>query len=69
MDLSTVCGIMHFKFTCFGELTVLAFRLNWHILQINKLFLVSDTGFSGRISDFRREGKIFSCQHLDVNLS
>ena len=23
MDLSTVYGIMHFKFTCFGELTVI----------------------------------------------
>ena len=32
-------------------------------------FLVSDTGFSGRISVFWRAGKIFSCQHLDLNLS
>ena len=35
----------------------------------NVCFLVSDAGFSGRISVLWRAGKIFSCQHLDLNLS
>ena len=36
---------------------------------INVWFLVSDTGFSGRISICWRAGKLFSCQHQDFNLS
>ena len=39
------------------------------VSKSNVWFLVSDTGFSGRISVFRRAGKIFSCQHLDLKLS
>ena len=35
----------------------------------NVWFLVSDTGFSGRIPVCWRIGKIFSCQILDLNLS
>ena len=40
MDLSTVYGIIHFKFTCFWRNnTVLAFRLNWHTFQISHVHL------------------------------
>ena len=38
-----------------------------HVMNVR--FLVSDTGFSGKISVFWRAGKIFSCPPPDLNLS